>query len=271
MDKTEVLCTLHDSVEVEEANHALQCLKGDAWVKSLGGIYSETVPPERRFDTVINNMHKRMITLQTRRPTLMARILFCNSLMVSCVWFFAYFILPTPAQLERMDALVWGMIWGKEPGDEGSRGLKQGGLVTGRRQEGGLQILLPSIMIPALQANMVCRAITDRGRWWTRFFTWSLEQATVSRRGFDSLLLPCTNLGEVSVFWGGAVASWGALNWTHRTDRDAHRESVAALPMMEAVTVAGATDALWATLRESNYITLGDVWDYKSQISHPST
>ena len=67
------------------------------------------------------------------------------------------------------------------------------------------------------------------------------------------------------MFWGGAVASWGALKWTHRTDGDAHRESVAALPMEEVVTVAGATEALWATLRESSYLTLGDVRDYKSQ------
>ena len=71
--------------------------------------------------------------------------------------------------MKEFDAIVWGVIWGKEPGALNTRGKKSRGIVTGSRLVGGLQVLLPSIMIPALQANMVCRAIVDRGRWWPVF------------------------------------------------------------------------------------------------------
>ncbi len=182
--------------------------------KIFGGGYGELALPNARFDTVIQKMTGRMTKLQARRPSLMARVLFCNALLSSCLWFFAYFIVPSADQMKEFDAIVWGMIWGKEPGALNTRGKKSRGIVTGSRVVGGLQILLPSIMIPALQANMVCRAIVDRGRWWTRFLVWQLETAAPSRRGLDSLFLPAAQsaLKSSSVFWFAATGVWLKLS-----------------------------------------------------------
>ena len=128
----------------------MECLTEHQWVKSLGGVYGELALPNARFDKVIQKMKGRMIKLQARRPSLMARVLFCNALLSSCLCFFAYFIVPSAEQMQEFDAIVWGMIWGKEPGALNTRGKKSRGIVTGSRLVRGLQVLLPSIMIPAL-------------------------------------------------------------------------------------------------------------------------
>ena len=67
--------------------------------------------------------------------------------------FFAYFITPTPSQIDRFDAIIWGGVWGKDPGDTNSRGLVRRARMTAPRSVGGVNIILPSTMIPSLQAN----------------------------------------------------------------------------------------------------------------------
>ena len=93
---------------------------------------------------------------QSRHPSLMARVLIANTLLSSCIWFFAYFLVPTAQQLNTLDAVVWGMIWGKERGALGTRGL----LVNRHRmalpaEMGGLKVIIPSVMIKAIRSNMV--------------------------------------------------------------------------------------------------------------------
>ena len=56
-------------------------------------------------------------------PIIMARVLVTNTLLSSCIWFFAYFLVPTEVQMKTFDSIVWSMIWGKERGDLGTRGL----------------------------------------------------------------------------------------------------------------------------------------------------
>ena len=86
--------------------------------------------------------------------------------------------------------------------------------MTAERSVGGVNILLPSIMIPALQANMINRALSDRGRWWTIVLEWQLEKAEPTRRGIDALMMPTTPRRlDPSSFWKAATLSWQLLGW----------------------------------------------------------
>ena len=254
-------------------------LRGDDFVKSLGGIYSEKIPPNARFDKVMTKVEARLVKVQSRYASIMARVLLTNSLLSSCIWFFAYFITPTHTQIDRFDAIVWGGVWGKEPGDINTRGLVRRARMTAERSVGGVNILLPSIMIPALQANMINRALSDRGRWWTIFLEWQLEKAEPTRRGMDALLMPSTprRLGPSS-FWKAATLSWQLLGWacvfTPETPRP--RENWAAFPLHDPrllplrpsppVRVSRALEVL----QEENFLYFSDMWDYVNAdwISH---
>ena len=92
--KTRILSTARQETLINSRLRA-QCLQGNEWVKSLGGIYSENVLPTDRYDTVIQKVKLRMIRLQHRKPSLAARVLYANTLLSSCLWYFAYFIPPT--------------------------------------------------------------------------------------------------------------------------------------------------------------------------------
>ena len=119
-------------------------------------MYGEEVVPEARFDKVINKMMDRMIRLQKRGVSLMGRVLFSNSLLASCLWFFMYFIIPTEEQLVKFDRVIWGMLWGK-PGDTGTIGRVRRPMVTQPRSK-GLNVMVPSIMAEGLQANVMDQA-----------------------------------------------------------------------------------------------------------------
>ena len=85
--KTEVLCARGDSDTII-GRVGDMCLKGAAWTKSLGGVYGDEVAPQARFDKVIDKMLDRMLRLQKKGVSLMGRVLFSNSLLSSCLWFF---------------------------------------------------------------------------------------------------------------------------------------------------------------------------------------
>ena len=249
-----------------QATHGLQCLSGDQWLRSLGGVYGENTDPRDRFISVIEKMMERLRRLQHRRPSLAARVLFSNSIISSCVWFFSYFIPPTSTQTKHFDDIVWAMLWGSDPDTLRARGLKNRGVMTAPKHEGGWQVLLPSIMIPALQANMVNRAITDRGRWWTRFFVWFLERASPTRRGLDALAHPPDIKHDqlASPFWVQAVKSWKRLDWTHLQTSHPHREHVAARPIFELGGIE-VSRQLQRVFTSGNYHLVGDVWDFTTQ------
>ena len=103
-----------------------------------------------------------MCRWQRCKPSLMARVLLSNTILVSCIWYFIYFIVPTIDQVKLFDGVVWGMTWGRESGDMGTMGQVNRARMTAVWDLGGLKILLPSDMIKAIRANMVNRALQDR-------------------------------------------------------------------------------------------------------------
>ena len=114
---------------------------------------------------------------QSRHPSVMARVLIANSLLSSCLWFFAYFMVPSEQQLHSFDAMVWGMLWGKNRGDVGSKGVVSRHRVAQPHLSAGG--LIPSVMIRAIRANKVNRGlVSDRGRWWTSLFHYWCEKAS---------------------------------------------------------------------------------------------
>ena len=74
-------------------------------------VYSTNIPPESRFGAIIEKIQQRMMSWQSRHPSIMARVLVANTLLSSCIWFFAYFLVPTE-ELKLKLSTVWGMIWG---------------------------------------------------------------------------------------------------------------------------------------------------------------
>ena len=80
-------------------------------------------------------------------------------MLTACLWYFVYFVPPSPPQMEKFDKLVHGMLWGRKAGSpDGTARVSMARLST-PNEYGGKNILQPSVMVEAIQANMVCRAI----------------------------------------------------------------------------------------------------------------
>ena len=250
-------------------------LRGDDWVRSLGAIYSQHGSPDAKFDAILEKIKERMCRWQRRKPSLMARVLLSNTILVSCIWYFVYFIVPSADQVKLFDEVVWGMTWGRESGDMGTRGQVNRARMTAVRELGGLKILLPSDMIKAIRANMVNRALQDRGRWWAHFFIfYRCEQASEGLfRGADALLVEdkpslrselTPKLG--STFWEAAVADWSHLDYLPVTDA-AHlpRERHGAFPALYhhlSRQQRRAPSLAVQVLVRASLIYLSDMWDY---------
>ena len=265
--KSRVLCTLDDNSQLPVAQQALK-LVGTEWVKSLGKVYSPELQPDEQFSKVLEKMRNRLKVWQSRCKSLMARVLVSNAILVSCLWFFAYFVIPTQAQLKQFDGIVWGMLWGTTPGETNTRGKVKRERMTAQRSHGGLNILLPSFMVPAIQANMVNRAINERGRWWTHFFEFHLEVGSPLHRGIDALTTP--KLGSKvssSSYWGSAVTSWQRLSWSVSLPPTLHREAAAAVAVLSEERIQRApSHALRKGLQvlcSANFLYLHDFWHYK--------
>ena len=253
-------------------------LEGNEQLKSLGAIYSMERPPEARFDDLFEKIKARMMRWQSRHPSRHARVLVANSLLSSCLWFFAYFIIPTAAQLVKFDQVVWGMVWGKERGALGSRGQVNKLRMAGEVTEGGLKVIIPSIMIKAIRINMVNRALMDRGRWWSSIFHFWCEKAGGGLfRAADGLLQHPLYLKRLvgklpSKFWAQAVKDWMQVGYGHPLQDGvagggAHREMVGANPVLASYLAAigrvpRRVQQAAATLCRADILYLSDLWDF---------
>ena len=94
--------------------------------------------------------------LQRRFPSIAARVLFANSLLSSCLWFYAYFIPPSEEQLQRFDSKV--------PGVEKVIGKVNRGRMAAPKEQGGFNVVVSSTMFPAIQSNVVNRALLAKGK-----------------------------------------------------------------------------------------------------------
>ena len=63
-------------------------------IRSLGARYGHRYDPTSKFDDILDRMKHRMHHNVRRLPSLMARVLICNSMLSSLLWFFAYFPHP---------------------------------------------------------------------------------------------------------------------------------------------------------------------------------
>ena len=127
-----------------------RCLKGAEWVRSLGAVYSENVLPTDTYTRIIEKITIRMTRLQHRKPSLIARVLYANTLLSSCLWYFTYFIIPTKDQLTSFDKLVKGMLWSKKPGEVNAPVLISMPRMAAPKKQGGMGVIMPSDMAPAI-------------------------------------------------------------------------------------------------------------------------
>ena len=248
-------------------------LHGDETIRSLGAVYGEHVDPADRFDAILEKIQSRMSRWQARFPSLIARVTISNALLASCMWFFCYFSVPKVQQLKTFDAIVWGMVWGKNSGDTGTRGLISKYRMAQPRANGGLGVLIPSTMIRALRVNMVNRALLDAGRWWTPFFHhWCEIAGGGFFRGADGLLQPSHNrLKRVSnrvpsTFWREALKDWGGVRYVMPAE-GGHREEVGATPLLDMTTprkLQGRADEVCRLFQRSNLLYLGDFWNFSA-------
>jgi len=240
-------------------------------IKSLGANYGPNTDPSARFDIILEAIQARMGRWQARYPSLHARVLIANTLLSSCLWFFAYFISPSPAQLKRFDDVVWGMLWSKQRGGVGTRGQINRFRIAQQRSRGGLGVIIPSVMIRALRTNMVNRALMDTGRWWTPFFHhWCRSVAGGFFRGADILLQPPQQIKQAvraipSSFWPTAITDWSVLRYSPPPMSKApHREAVGATPVLALSLPAEVRRNPTPVVRlmvRSNLIYLSDVFD----------
>ena len=271
--KTRILSTVRDTTLIQ-SHLQEQYLKGNEWIKSLGGIYSENVRATDRYDTVIHKIRLRMTRLQHRKPSLAARVLYSNTLLSSCLWYFAYFIPPTPPQVKQFDALVKGMLWSKSPGETKAPVIINMARMSARKDAGGQGVLMPSDMLPSIQADMVNRALRGRGKWWCLFLDIFLEQAMPSYKGVDALLSTSTQvfLQRHSAFWAAAVRSWQFHHWAASPIWRRHRESVGAIPVFGTDSIltqslghiiSEYTPAV-TLLQSLGMVYATDYWDYNT-------
>ena len=114
-EKTKIYCTDTHTPHILSFIQK-QALTGGDWVKSLGGVYGPQVDPLNRFNSVVEKMESRMKKLQQYHPSFVARTLYANSLLSSCVWYFVYFIPPSKKHKDRFNEIVQGMLWSRKPG-----------------------------------------------------------------------------------------------------------------------------------------------------------
>ena len=255
----------------------IMLLQGNDTLKSLGAVYSTNIPPESRFDAIIEKIQHRMMRWQSRHPSLMARVLIANTLLSSCIWFFAYFLVPTDLQLQSLDAVVWGMIWGKQRGALGTRGAVNRQRLALPPGLGGLNVIIPSVMIRAIRVNMVNRALLERGRWWSSFFYyWAVKAESGLFRGADSLTqqrkssLKGLVQRHVSIFWAQAIKDWTSLKFSlpaPSAPSAPHREHAGSYPVLAAVV--GQRDRAnlppaAKVLVQSGLIYLADFWNFST-------
>lgn len=49
------------------------------------------IQPQHKFEDILSKIRKLIVVLQRRFPSIAVRVLFANSLLSSCLWFYAYF------------------------------------------------------------------------------------------------------------------------------------------------------------------------------------
>ena len=212
-------------------------------------------------------MESRMKRLQQYHPSFIARTLYSNSLLSSCVWYFVYFIPPTVVQRKRFDRIVHGMLWGRRPGSTEGVARVSMERLSAPKTAGGQNILQPTQQMQAIQANMVSRAMRQRGSWWCGRLELFLEMVQPHRRGYDAIYLPSTPslLGDISLFWGVAVQSWQQFGWESSTTWHRHREAKGAFPLFgpQALGIQMPWFQPSVTfLQHQGWLYASDVWDY---------
>jgi hypothetical protein len=98
-------------------------LSGTDSAKSLGALYGDEREDQADFDLILTKMRCRLCTWLRLYPSLVGRSLVANTIISSCLWFFCFFAVPSPGQLQLMDATVRAAMWNKAPSPEVARGL----------------------------------------------------------------------------------------------------------------------------------------------------
>ena len=252
----------------------LTLLRAGESVRALGGLYGPGVDPASRFEVVQRTIISRLKRWLGLFPSIMARSLLANSVISSCLWFFGSFIAPAAARMAQLDRVVGEMMWRKSAATASSgRALVSRGRLGCPRSAGGLNVIVPSVMMHALRAQMVNRLIRGRGAWWTWWAEWLLGQ--VDRGvycGLDALrgiiLRPSLCRQIPSLFWRAAVKSWLRVGYRYDSSRvTAHREHAAAFPCLALAASSTTSPRLLRAvppLRDAGFRSLGDFWSFSS-------
>ena len=193
-------------------------LSGTDSAKSLGALYGDEREDQADFDLILTKMRCRLCTWLRLYPSLLGRALVANTIISSCLWFFCFFAVPSPGQLQLMDATVRAALWNKASSPEVARGLVSIGRLTAPRQKGGLGVILPSVMIKALRTRMVNQALLSRSLWWSHLFDWFIERGSLGlASGVDGLAIPrfrkTIGINCPDSYWSRAVQDWSDLDY----------------------------------------------------------
>ena len=251
----------------------LTLLRAGESVRALGGLYGPGVDPASRFEVVYRTVISRLKRWLGLFPSIMARGLLANAVISSCLWFFGSFIAPSSTSMINLDRVVGAMMWRKSAATEAvGRALVSRGRLGCPRSAGGLNVIVPSVMMHALRAQMVNRLIRRRGEWWTWWAEWLFGQVDSGVYcGLDALraiiLRPSLGKQIPSFFWRAAVKSWLRVGYRYDPSRvSAHREHAAAFPCLALAAASSSPRLLRAIppLRDAGFRSLGDFWSFAS-------
>jgi hypothetical protein len=200
----------------------------------------------------------------------LGRVVIANTVVTSVAGFMAAFTTPTDEQLREMDYLVWAAVWGTEVGESGV-GAKRGGWLGLEaaqlsREEGGLGLLLPSVMIRSRQLAMLNRALLNKRSIWTLFLQQYLKEwGGKWTRGWDTVMVPPPKEAGKLTQWAGVVREWQKLKWHADPPRSAYEVRAAPLwvhPGLPALSTARREKQAGArSLAAAGVLRVDDVWD----------
>ena len=256
-----VMCLTTDATHFA----GLQVVGPGSEVKSLGMVYGPLISPTQQWDRIAARMRSRVKGWQKRKGlSIWGRVAVANSLISSTATYLAAFTQPTDQQLSDMDDLIWSSIWG---GDGSTADMRRGWMsreaAQRSAQEGGLGLILPSMMVRSRQLAMLHRALLHKSALWSIFLqNWLCQWGDPWAEGWDNLTLPPPSAAR-GCPWYQPITAWRKLPWSAPIPDNAWEARAVSVWSHPALPkCAKLRNSIGAvSLAKAGYRRVNDFWD----------
>ena len=108
-------------------------LSGSDSTRALGATFREEHRDLVEFDQIVAKMRLRLGSWLRVHPSLLARAILANEVISSCLWYYCFFAVPSPRQLQLMDGTVRTCLWNRDSTAPAARGQVSLSRMTSQR------------------------------------------------------------------------------------------------------------------------------------------